>query len=68
MGPLHADRRASLVGELVGARAGDQEDLAIGGDELLHGERCPGAAAIGDRSDAVVEPLRASEAARSGLF
>jgi hypothetical protein len=56
VGPLHAGRRASLVGELVGARTGDQEDLAIGADELLHGERCPGAAIIGDRWDAV-EPF-----------
>jgi hypothetical protein len=65
VGPLHAGRQASLVGELVGARAGDQEDLVIGADELLHGERCPGASAIAGTPSNHLHP---SEAARSGLF
>ena len=67
--PLHAGRRAGLVGELVGAGAGDQEDPAIGTYELLHRERCALAATIRYRLDAVIEPF-AGERRRqcSGLF
>lgn len=67
MRPLHAGWRAGFIRELVGTRAGDQEDLAIAADKLLHRERRTGAAAVCDRLHAIIEPF-ARERSRNVRF
>jgi hypothetical protein len=46
-----------LVGELVGAGAGDEEDLAICTHQFLNCERGARASAIGDRLHPIIKPF-----------
>ncbi len=69
LGPLHAGWRAGFISELVGAGAGDEENLAVAAHQLLHcAARAPELPPSAIAWTPSLNHLRASDAARSGLF